>query len=155
MTTPSPEKIKFTIRTANQTLPLVKMIVQDIVALSREVCETRERLAYLSEGRDANGLEDEYSKELTAIEQTNELKSSQVGQYIQELTDLQIGVTAVTQGFVDFPATRENESVCLCWELCDKELMYWHRHDEDCSARRLVDLPLIRQSGDRHYSNLA
>jgi hypothetical protein len=155
MTTPSPQEPQFTIRSANQTLPLVKMIVQDIVALSREVFETRERLDYLSEGRDANGLDDEYSRELNSIEQTNELKSNKVDQYIGELTELQLGATEVTQGFVDFPATRQDEAVCLCWHMADKEVMYWHRRDEACSARRPVDLPLIRQSGDRHYSNLA
>jgi hypothetical protein len=155
MTTHPPEETDFTIRTANQTLPLVKMIVQDIVALSREVSETRERLEHLSEGRDDIGVEDEYSKELSSIEQNTELKSNKVDQYIQELTDLRLGATAVTDGFVDFPATRENETVFLCWHLGDKEVMYWHRRDEACAVRRPVDLPLIRQNGDRHYSNLA
>jgi len=155
MTNHLPKETEFTIRTANQTLPLVKMIVQDVVALSREVAETRERLEYLAEGRDDAGLEDLYSTELSSIEQNTELKSNKVDQFIQELTVLHLGATAVTDGFVDFPATRENEAVFLCWHLGDKEVMYWHHRDEGCAARRLVDLPLIRQSGDRHYSNLA
>lgn len=155
MTTHAPKENEFTIRTANQTLPLVKMIVQDIVALSTEVSDTRERLEYLSEGRDESGLEDEYSKELHSIEQTMELKSDKVGQYIEELTELRIGTTAATEGFVDFPATRDNEAVFLCWHVGDKEVLNWHRRNEACSARRPVDLSLIRQSGDRHYSNLA
>lgn len=146
---------QFTIRSANQTLPLVKMIVQDIVVLSREVAETRERLEYLTEGREDSSYEDEYSLELGSIEQTTQQKSDQVDQYIHELSALRIGASHVAEGFVDFPATRENEPVCLCWHLSDNEVMYWHRRDEACSERRLVDLPLIRQSGDRHYSNLA
>ena len=153
--TPTHNETQFTIRTANQTLPLVKMIVQDIVALSKQISETRERLDCLSEGRDASSLDDEYSKELSSIEQMTELKSNTLDQFILELSDLHLGAAGVTQGFVDFPAARENEPVCLCWHLGDKEVMYWHRRDEECSARRPVDLPLIRQSGDRHYSNLA
>lgn len=155
MTTPAPQELQFTIRSANQTLPLVKMIVQDIVALSREVAETRQRLEYLSEGREASSREDEYSKELTSIEQATEMKFNDVEQFIGELSQLGLGTTAVTHGFVDFPAMRQDEAVCLCWHLGDKEVMYWHGRDEECSARRLVDLPLIRQSGDRFYSNQA
>jgi hypothetical protein len=121
--------------------------------LSKQNADTRERLEYLAEGRESDGVEDEYAKELTAIEQATDLKSLKVDQYIKELTDLKLRTSVVTQGFVDFPAMRENEAVCLCWHLADKEVMYWHRQDEDCSARRLVDLPLIRQSGDRHFSS--
>ncbi len=155
MTAHFPKKTDYTIRTANQTLPLVKMIVQDIVALSQEILETRERLEHLWEGRDERGHEDEYSKELNSIELTTELKSDRVDLYIQELTELRIAAVEASHGLVDFPAIREDEAVFLCWHLGDKEVMFWHRRNETCSARRPVDLPLIRQSGDRHYSNLA
>jgi hypothetical protein len=143
---------EFTIRSANQTLPLVRMIVEDIVELSNEVAETRARLAYLTDGRESEAHQDEYSRELSSIETTMERKSEQVDRFIQELADLDAFASSATEGFVDFQATRENVPVCLCWQLGEKEVMYWHLRNEDCSKRRLVDLPLIRQSGERHYS---
>lgn len=145
------EETEFTIRTANQTLPLVRMIVEDIVELSDEVEETRRRLEYLSDGRNEDE-QDEYSKELAAIREITKLKSEKVGSFISELTELSLVSDAVTDGFVDFPATREKEAIYLCWHLGEKEVMYWHRADEGCAKRRLIDLPLIRQSGDRNFS---
>ncbi|MGY8746951.1 MAG: DUF2203 family protein [Pirellulales bacterium] len=153
MKTASSKNKNFTIRTANLTLPLVKMIVQDIVVLSKEVSETRERLDYLGGGRGGGTQDDDYGRELDSIEQTTKLKSDKLGKFANELTQLQLGAAQVNQGYVDFPAMREGESVSLCWHLGDKEVLYWHPADEDCQMRRPVDLPLIRQSGDRSYSN--
>ncbi|MGI9496245.1 MAG: DUF2203 domain-containing protein [Mariniblastus sp.] len=153
MKTASSKNKNFTIRTANQTLPLVKMIVQDIVVLSKEVNETRERLDYLVGGRGKGAQNDDYARELESIEQANELKSDTLDKFVNELSQLGLGAAQVSEGFVDFPAIREGEDVSLCWHLGDKEVMYWHAADEDCPMRRPVDLPLIRQSGDRSFSN--
>lgn len=153
MKTASSKNKNFTIRTANLTLPLVKMIVQDIVVLSKEVSETRERLDYLVGGRGGGAQDDDYAKELESIEQTNELKSDRLDKFVNELAQLGLGAAQVSEGFVDFPAIREGKAVSLCWHLGDKEVMYWHAANEDCAMRRPVDLPLIRQSGDRSFSN--
>ena len=153
MKTASSNNKNYTIRTANLTLPLVKMIVQDIVLLSKEVSETRERLDYLVGGRGRVSQNDDYAKELESIEQANELKSARLDKFVNELTQLELVAAQVNDGFVDFPAVREGEAVSLCWHLGDKEVMYWHPADEDCQMRRPVDLPLIRQSGDRSFSN--
>ena len=61
-----PKKL-FTVDEANATLPLVKAIVGDLVALSREVVERRERLALLHGSRDPDSA-DPYSEELEQIE---------------------------------------------------------------------------------------
>ena len=154
MTTPRTSiSTEFTIRTANQTLPLVRMIVEDIVELSNEVAETRARLDYLSDRRESEVNQDEYSRELSSIDLSTKRKSEQVERFVEELASLDAFANAATEGFVDFPASRENAPVCLCWQLGEKEVMYWHLRDEDCSKRRLVDLALIRQSGERHYSS--
>lgn len=152
MKTPRSATTKYTIWSANQTLPLVRLIVKDTVRLSNEIADTRKRLDYLTDGRDRDGFQDVYSKELVSIEQATDLKSERLDQFVQELTDLRVNAASASDGFIDFPATRESESVCLCWSLGEQEVMYWHREDEDCSQRRLVDLPLIRQSGERHLS---
>jgi hypothetical protein len=153
MKTTSSATTEFTIWSANQTLPLIRIIVDDIVQLSREIAETRERLDYLSDGRERNKRQDIYSSELNSIEQATNLKSERLDHFIQELVDLRVIAVAAPEGHIDFPATRENESVCLCWSLGEEEVLYWHRANEGCGQRRLVDLSLIRQSGDRHLSN--
>ena len=146
--TSSSTKSEFTIRSANQTLPLVRMIVEDIVQFSREISETRERLAYLNEGRDLSESKDDYSRELHSIENAMELKSARVDKCIRELVDLNVIPADPVNGFVDFPAIRENEPVHLCWNIGEKEVLNWHDVEEECSHRRPIDLALIRQSGE-------
>lgn len=153
MKTPGSNTTEFTIRSANQTLPLVRMIVEDIVRLSNEIADTRERLEYLNDGRDRDDYQDEYSRELDSVEQATDLKSQRLEQFIEELTELNVQTGSASDGFIDFPALRDGEPVCLCWMLGEQEVMHWHRTDEDCTQRRPIDLPLIRQSGDRHLSN--
>ena len=150
MTTPT--KTDFTIRTAHQNLPLIRMIVEEIVELSTQISDTRERLEYLTDGRDSVDAQDEYSKELASIQQTTDLKSEKVEQCVGELNDLNVIASGAADGYVDFPALRENEQICLCWRLGESEVMHWHKLDEDCSKRRVVDLPLIRQSGERIWA---
>ncbi|MFK7768604.1 MAG: DUF2203 domain-containing protein [Mariniblastus sp.] len=145
----TPVKNEFTIRSAHQTLPLVKMIVEEIVELSTQISDTRERLDYLSDGRNSDDVQDEYAKELASIQLATDLKSKKVDQCVEELLELNVIPTGAADGYIDFPAVRENEQVCLCWRLGEGEVMHWHMSTEDCSKRRLVDLALIRKSGER------
>ena len=144
----------FTIRTANQTLPLVQLIVQDIVELSAEIDDTRERLDYLTEGRNSDEPLDEYAKELNAVELITEQKADRLNQFKRELVGLNVNPAGSADGFADFPARREDQPVCLCWKLGEREVMFWHGANENCSTRQPIDLPLIRQSGERQLSNL-
>jgi hypothetical protein len=141
-------KKKFTLRVANSMLPLVQSITSDIVTLSDEVNQTRIRLEYLSDGHIDPGCDDEYKRELASIERVTDQKSERIGACIQELNDLGLRTGNVESGFVDFPGERLNDRVCLCWQLGERGVRYWHLEDEDCSQRRPVDLELIRLSGE-------
>ncbi len=148
-------KKKFTIRVANSMLPLVQSITGDIVRLANEVEETRQRLEYLNDGRVAERANDIYGKELHSIEKYTNRKSETVQAFVMELSELSLITKRVADGFVDFPALRNDESACLCWELGEREVKHWHWSYEDCSQRRPVDLELIRQSGERSLSEIA
>ena len=138
----------FTIGSANATLPLVQMVTEDIVALSREISDTRERLAYLDNDPTDRS---EYSKEVRAIENQTELKSSRLADCIDELLSINASPSNANDGHVDFPALRNGQEVCLCWCLGESEITHWHAADESCSKRRLVDLPLIHSSISRAF----
>lgn len=138
----------FSIRLANLMLPLVQSITADIVRLSDEVEQTRERLEYLNDGRVTEHSNDVYGKELHSIEKHTDQKSETVQTFISELKELNLIPDRVVDGFVDFPAQRNGETVCLCWRLGEREVSHWHLKGEDCSHRRPVDLELIRQSGE-------
>lgn len=129
-------------------LPLVRSIVRDIVELSVEITQIRRRLEELGVENDPDDNEDIYSTEVTAIRASVDRQSDRVRECVAELSELGVWPRSLVAGYVDFPAMRESEEVCLCWRLGEPEVMYWHRADEPCSSRRLADLSLIRQSGN-------
>ena len=141
----------FTLQLANQMLPLVQSIAMDIVELSNEVRQTRERLELLNDGRSHKSLNDFYSNEILSIEKTADKNSDRIDTFVGELVELGLLTHRVTEGYIDFAARRNNEPVCLCWKLGETSVRHWHRVSEDCAARRPVDLELIRQSGDHEF----
>ncbi len=151
MNTPNLSEKKITLRQANQMLPLVQSITTDIVELTAEVRQTRERLGQLGERRIGGSPQDIYRTEVLSIEKIVLQQTQAIDAYILELVELGLRPTRVTDGFVDFPARRQDESVCLCWKSGEADVRYWHRATETCEQRQLVDLELIRQSGDHAF----
>lgn len=146
----SASKQVFTIGSASQALPLIRVIVRDIVESSIDIAETRQRLDYLTDGRTNQEATDEYARELESIQQVTDLQSEQVDRWIGELSELDVKSHGVEDGFVDFPAVRDGREVCLCWQLGEPHVAHWHEQHEACQLRKEVDLTMIRQSGDRN-----
>lgn len=138
-------KSEFTTKTANSMLPLVRLIVGDIVELASDVTETQKRLALLTNGR-VDSDDSDYSKELAAIQNVTDEKSRRLNGFLDELLELNLDATSAEEGFVNFPARRSEKDICLCWQLGEPEVMYWHEPGEECNRRRLVDLPLIQSA---------
>lgn len=129
-------------------LPLVRSIVRDIVELSVEIKQIRSRLEDLGVEDVPDDNNDIYLTEVMAVRASVDRQSDRVRECVAELNELGVWPRSLVAGYVDFPALREGEEVCLCWRLGEPEVMYWHREDEPCSSRRLADLSLIRQSGN-------
>ena len=143
----------FTIATATATLPLVKRIVGELVTLAQEISDTQERLAYTVSDRE--NQVDVYSKELRSVEAETEKKSLLLEGCMNELLELNVLTGSVTEGFVDFPALRNQEKICLCWRQGEEKVMHWHLIDEPCKQRRLVDLQLVQKSVERQLASAA
>ena len=107
----------FTIGEAERTLPLVRAIVRDILALG---AQAREVLS----GRAAAPTVDELQDQLQDL--LAELTG--MGCYYKDW-NFQIGL-------VDFPALVDDEVVFLCWRSDESELRYYHRIEEGFAGRR-------------------
>jgi len=119
---------RFTPEEANAALPLVRVIVRDLVRLSGELIERRQRLALLVARHqpDSSSL---YREELAQIEEELEKDTRRLQEYVEELRQLGVEPKSVTEGLVDFPATVDGRKVYLCWKLGEPEVLYWHdRH---------------------------
>lgn len=127
----------FTVEEANKTLPLVRAITKDLVELSNEVMERRERLDHLRQDRDPDA-DDVYSQELREIERELEQDASRLQDYVQELRDLGVEPKSASEGLVDFPAMFDDRFVYLCWQLGEPEVLYWHDLDAGYAGRQPV-----------------
>ena len=131
----------FTPEEANAALPLVRAIVRDLVGLSREVIERRQRLALLldrdqpdsTDSTDSNSL---YREELAQIEDELEEDTRRLQGYVEELRQLGVQPKSVTEGLVDFPTIMDGRKVYLCWKLDEPEVLYWHDPDAGFGGRQ-------------------
>src|SRR5437588_2152094 len=92
----------FTIEQANAMLPLVRVIAKDLVDLSRDVVERRERLAHLMAGRNG-AANDVYREELSQIEEELEKDGRRLHDYVEELRRLGLEPKNGSEGLIDFP----------------------------------------------------
>ncbi|MHB9044500.1 MAG: DUF2203 family protein [Pirellulales bacterium] len=127
----------FSVESANAMLPLVKAITVDLVELSREVIERRERLAYLSAGRDVD-THNPYGEELAQMEEELEKDSRRLHGYVKELRDLGVEPKNGPEGLVDFPTMMAGRLVHLCWKLGETEVLYWHEIEDGYRGRQLL-----------------
>jgi hypothetical protein len=132
----------FTIEEANAALPLVRAIVADLVHLSQEVTERRQRVNYLLSNRVPNE-NDPYWQELAAIEASLEQDSLQLRGYVDELRQLGIEPKSAVDGVVDFPSRLDGRNVYLCWKLGESEVLHWHEINDGFQGRH----PLTADAG--------
>ncbi len=115
----------FTPAEANATLPLVKAIVSDLVDLSRELTERRQRLSLLL-GEKSSNSRDPYQEELVQVQEDMEKDAVRLRDYVAELRALGVEPKSGTEGLVDFPALLNGRKVYLCWKLGESRVLFWH-----------------------------
>ena len=115
----------FTPAEANATLPLVSAIVSDLVDLSCDLVERRQRLSLLL-GGNANNPHDPYHEELVQVQKDMEKDTLRLREYAEELRALGVEPKSGTEGLVDFPALLNGRKVYLCWKLGESRVLFWH-----------------------------
>jgi hypothetical protein len=146
-----PSKL-FTVEQANAVLPLVRAITADLVQLSREVMERRERLVLLSAGRNASAG-DPYAEELAQIEEELEKDSEQLQTYVDELRELGVEPKSGPEGLVDFPAKMDGRIVLLCWKLGEAEVTHWHELNAGFAGRQSLVAGSVARDGDASHED--
>ncbi len=142
----------FTVEEANAALPLVQAIVQDVVAVSQEIVERRERLSQIKGDRKPTAG-DPYGDELAQIEEELEKERGRLYEFAAELRELGVELKDGLTGLVDFPSRMEDRVVYLCWKLGETEVLHWHELDAGFSGRHpltadAVITPGADDSGD-------
>lgn len=129
----------FSVASANQTLPLVRAIVSDIVELFPEVRDREDRMKRILRGRPSDARPDDpYSEEVEQVRQELERDVARLQGYIDELRELGVEFKDPVMGLVDFPARRNGKEVCLCWKLGEPSVDFWHTMEDGFQGRRSI-----------------
>jgi hypothetical protein len=126
----------FTVEEANQRLPLVRAIVQDIVDLNRDIEGRRERLTLVRKLRGNSSPGQLYSDELDQVETDLRDDERRLAAFIVELQELGVEFKDPVRGLVDFPAMLDDHVVYLCWQLGEPEVHFWHELDAGFTGRQ-------------------
>ena len=127
----------FSVASANQTLPLVRAIVTDIVELFPEVRDREDRMKRILRGRPKDARPgDPYSEEVDQVREDLERDVARLQGFIDELKELGVDFKDPVMGLVDFPARRNGKEVCLCWKLGEESVDFWHTLEDGFQGRR-------------------
>jgi hypothetical protein len=128
---------QFTVEQANATLPLVKQIVEDIVAQHRlwhEKLLEIDLVAASGRASDAE-LADRLAREAQAI-------AREIETFRRELVSLGIQLKDARLGLIDFASTMGDRPIQLCWRLGEPDVQFWHEPDAGFAGRQ----PLVPES---------
>ena len=119
----------FTIKDANQVLPTVIKKFKNIVTLKDQVVliqsEMETNPKYISNFKDY-------------VIKKQELNTAMSNFYkaIEDLESMGVMIKSIEEGLLDFPSTRFNEEVFLCWKEEETEIKFWHGKDEGFMGRK-------------------
>jgi hypothetical protein len=151
MAAPKTSKRLFTVDEANNALPLVRAIVQDITALAQELRERHERLTRLKP-TERFRLSDAHEEELQQVRLELERGQEKMEEYVRELAQLGVELKDYFTGLIDFPSLMNGRPVYLCWRLGESDVEYWHELEGGFAGRQKLrtDASGLDASAKRH-----
>jgi hypothetical protein len=128
----------YTVQEANQELPRVRRIVEQIAKLSALLPELEDQAHIAEYESRRNGATPEskdkskQAKDAASAAEMERLKA------IAALNSLGISLKGALEGLVDFPSYRDGEAVELCWKLGEEKVEHWHRIGEGYAGRKKI-----------------
>lgn len=120
----------FTLERADDTLPLVKRVVADIVKQYGRYRALQARRAAIA-GAATVDERDQLDLEIDASE--TRLKG-----LIEELEPIGCQLKDPRSGLIDFPALHDDREVLLCWKHGEPRIAFWHELDTGFAGRRPI-----------------
>lgn len=128
----------FSVEEANQLLPRVRPLVEQLQALHASVLKTNQQLdeavRKLAQG---NGYPIRDIRTQIADLTRHQLQLVEAFQSaLQQLEDLGGVLKDLQMGLVDFYSLREEEVVFLCWRAGEERIGFWHRLEDGFAGRQ-------------------
>ena len=126
----------YTVAEANQELPRVRRIVEQIAKLSALLPELEDQ-AHIAEyeSRRSGATPESREKSQQAKDAASAAEMERL-KAIAALNGLGISLKGALEGLVDFPSFRDGEAIELCWKLGEEKVEHWHRVGEGYAGRK-------------------
>lgn len=134
---PTSRRKTFTVDEANNSLPLVRAIVADIVHQIETVQTLQLRLKSVQRGR-TREEGDVYHDELAQSQSELDAEETRLLSLREELHRLGIELKG-PDGLCDFPSLRDGRLVYLCWRLGEPRVAHWHEIEAGFSGRQPLE----------------
>jgi hypothetical protein len=125
----------FTPTEANELLPTVRPLVEEVVAHRRALAVATVRHARIATKIAGNGG-GVRPHEVDELQVTIDAEAAEVVRCVTELQELGVLVKDLDEGLVDFPALRGDEEVLLCWRLGEEGVAFWHTLEDGFAGRK-------------------
>jgi hypothetical protein len=136
-----------TIEEAERTLPLVRRIVQDLVAAYPAWRAGVARYDALSaEASAAGGAERGETAEMVAARDEVTAHAVRIDGYLRELERIGCVFKGFDAGLVDFRSLREDRPIYLCWHLGEERITHWHEIDGGFDGRQPIDSAVLTET---------
>ncbi len=124
------ESYYFTLEEAEELLPEVEEIVEEAVAIKRELRRAcSQLLSNTEEGLEGVVVSNPDRKEVKRVKFLNQ----ELRDVVEELEDLGVVVRDLEKGVVDFPTVFQRRKAFFCWRLGEEGITRWHF--EECSEK--------------------
>ncbi len=130
----------FTVEAANRTLPLVRRIVQDIVAEHPRWKDLVSRYELAAAGARPEWGE---SQEQLGLRRDIDAVAQRINGYVDELAEVGCLLKGFEDGLVDFYGLREGRLVFLCWRLGEESVAHWHDLDAGVAGRQPITAEFV------------
>lgn len=121
----------FTLKQANDSLVLVRKIVEDICRCYQQLCDMRAQLTEL----ESAGVHEERRE---ALRERCDERVDVLNRLYRELLDIGCVLKDWRIGLVDFPAVFEGRRIWFCWRLGEASVTHWHELNDGFSGRKPI-----------------
>ena len=125
----------FTAEEANELLPTVRPLAEQMVAHRRALAVATARHARVAAKIAGNGG-GVNPQEVDELRGSMDAEAAAIVRCVEELQELGLLVKDLDQGLVDFPALRGDEEVLLCWRVGEDAVAFWHGVQEGFAGRK-------------------
>jgi hypothetical protein len=123
---------QFTVAEANELLPAIIPLLEDLRDLAARLTKIRDELATVTPAGRRNGQ----ANRVLQLETEAAAAAPRAEALLRQLYVMCVEVKDPSTGLIDFRSLRGGEEIYLCWRLGEGQIAWWHDLESGFQGRR-------------------